>query len=173
MAYQPEIHHRRSLRLKGYDYSQSGAYFITLCTRNRECLFGNVIGENVILNKLGQMVNRTWQWLGKQYGHVQLDVFIVMPNHLHGIIIINDRRGGSRSAPTKKTKPLGQLIGAFKTVSTKQINQIRRTPGIPVWQRNYYEHIIRNNDTMNRIRAYITNNSLKWESDRNNPEYMK
>jgi len=173
MIYNPEIHHRRSIRLHGYDYTQPGAYFITLCTHDRECLFGDVFNENVLLNELGQIVKRTWQWLGKQYGHIQLDAFIVMPNHLHGIIKINCCRGGLRSAPTERRKPLGQLIGAFKTVSTKQINQIRHTPGIPVWQRNYYEHIIRNENEMNRIREYVIHNSSTWETDRNNPEDMK
>ncbi|MCD4652748.1 transposase, partial [bacterium] len=111
----------------------------------------------------GEIINNTWKWLRKQYEYVDLDQFIIMPNHIHGIICI--RRGGSRTAPTRKRKPLGRLIGAFKTVSTKQINLIRQTSGNQFWQRNYYEHIIRDEDDLARIREYIINNPAQWEHD--------
>ncbi len=135
------------------------------------------------LNELGEIVAESWQWLERQYEHVEMDEWVVMPNHLHGIIMITDcrggsrtggmGRGGSRTAPTgsdqPKRKPLGRLIGAFKTVSTKRVNQIHNTPGAKLWQRNYYEHIIRNENELNRIRAYIAQNPAKWEFDRENP----
>jgi REP element-mobilizing transposase RayT len=176
MNYNPEIHHRRSIRLKDYDYSQSGAYFVTICSWSRECLFGEIIDGNMQLEEFGQIIQENWTWLSHQYKYVHLDEWSVMPNHLHGIVVINDDgRGGSRTAPTNiiKQKSLGRLIGAFKTVSTKQINLMRNTPGIPVWQRNYYEHIIRNDDELNRTREYIINNPLRWAEDENNPMNLK
>ena len=175
MSYNPDIHYRRSIRLKDYDYSKSGAYFVAICSRNRECIFGDVVDGEMRLNDFGQIVQKYWTWLPHQYKYVQLDEWSIMPNHLHGIVVINDDcRGGSRTAPTNiiKRKSLGRLIGAFKTVSTKQINLIRSTPGVPVWQRNYYEHIIRNEEELNRIREYITNNPLQWVEDENNPVNM-
>jgi len=160
---------RRSIQLKGYDYSQSGGYFVTICTRNREYLFGEIVDGNISLNDLGREVAKCWQWLAEQYPYIQLDEWIVMPNHFHGIMLImNERRGGSRTAPTKQ-KPLGRLIDAFKTVSTKQINEYRDTPHAPLWQRNYYEHVIRNETDLEEIREYIENNPIKWLEDGNHP----
>ncbi len=124
------------------------------------------------LNEYGWVVAECWEWLGRQYQHVDLDGWVVMPNHLHGVIMIDDvGRGGSRTAPTDmaKCKPLERLIGAFKTVSTKQINILRGMSGLPVWQRNFYEHIIRSEDELNRIRRYIEDNPLMWQADRENP----
>ena len=177
MKFDPQKHHRRSIRLKGYDYSQAGAYFVTLVTWQRECLFGEIVngeipqGGDVILNDFGKIVSEKWQWLETQYEYVELGSWVVMPNHFHGILVIHDdRRGGSRPAPTPiKHKPLGGLIGAFKTVSSKHINLLRRTDGIPVWQRNYYEHIIRNEREMDRISRYIESNPLRWDDDDENP----
>jgi REP element-mobilizing transposase RayT len=130
-------------------------------------------------NEHGRIAAECWQWLAGQYAYVDLDEWVLMPNHLHGIITIQDDlgRGGSRTAltppaptipSTEKRKPLGRLVGAFKTVSTKRINELRRTAGFTVWHRNYYEHIIRSEKAMNRIREYIFNNPLRWEFDREN-----
>ena len=133
------LHQRRSIRLPGYDYSQDGVYFVTICTQNRLCLFGDVVNVKMALNRAGRVVAESWQWLGEQYEHVELDEWVIMPNHLHGIIAISERRGGSRTAPTGQRKPLGRLIGAFKTVSTKHINKSRKSPGA-----NYGNAIITN-----------------------------
>ncbi len=164
---------RRIIRLQGYDYSQPGAYFVTICVQNRECLFGDVRRGKMVLNELGEIVAESWQWLERQYEHVEMDEWVVMPNHLHGIMVIKDCRGGSRTAPTgsdqPKRKPLGRLIGAFKTVSTKRVNEIQNTPGAKLWQRNYYEHIIRSEEDLKRIRTYLAQNPAKWEFDRENP----
>jgi REP element-mobilizing transposase RayT len=178
MTYDPDSHHRRSIRLKGYDYSEVGAYFVTICAQNRECLFGDVVDEKMRVNDYGRIAGESWEWVSRQYGYVDIDEWVVMPNHLHGILIIHDDcrggsqcKGGSRTAPTEtvKRKSLGRLIGAFKTVSSKQINQIRNTPGHPVWQRNYYEHIIRSEEEMDRIREYIIENPMRWADDEDNP----
>ena len=126
------------------------------------------------LNAFGKIVEDTWKWLETQYPYVESGRWIVMPNHFHGILIIHEdaRRGGSRSAPTENIprKPLGGLIGAFKTVSTKHINILRCTQGEKVWQRNYYEHIIRNDREMGRIVDYISSNPINWMDDDENPQ---
>lgn len=202
MTYNPRRGHRpfglaqgrRSIRLKGYDYTHPGAYFVTICAHQRAELFGAVAGGEMRLNANGEIVAERWRWLADQYRHVQLDAWVIMPNHFHGILILaDDRRGGSRPAPTitapddiptstttardnvsapgpdeTKRKSLDQLIGAFKTVSAKHINQLRQTPGAPVWQRNYYDHIVRNDRELNAIRRYIRDNPAKWTLDRDN-----
>jgi REP element-mobilizing transposase RayT len=179
MKYDPNKHHRRSIRLKGYDYSQAGAYFVTIVAYQRECLFGEIADEEMVLNEFGMIVDETWQWLENQYSYVESGTSVVMPNHFHGILIMRDdnRRGDSRIAPTVKRKPLGRLIGAFKTVSTKQINLLRDTEGQVVWQRNYYacperrrrKRIIRDEREMDRIHRYIESNPFMWADDEENP----
>ncbi|GJQ59014.1 MAG: transposase [Candidatus Scalindua sp. AMX11] len=149
--YNPEKHHRRSIRLKEYDYSQPGAYFVTVCTWKRECLFGDVLHGEVSLNEYGQITMQEWIKTGTLRQNVVLDKYVIMPNHFHGILIINDcagtiqRKGVLQYAPTYAFRSPSQTIGAmvrgFKSTVTKQINRCRDTPGIPVWQRNYYEHI--------------------------------
>ena len=170
---------RRSIRLKDYDYTQEGAYYVTICTKEHTCrggsrtalntnhnVFGHVKNGKMILNDVGEIVHDSWLWLEDQYDCVNLDKFIVMPNHMHGIIFLTGIivKGASRGAPTS-CKPLGQLIGAFKTISTKQINIMHKTSGIRFWQRNFYEHIIRNEKDLEHIREYIMNNSTLWEKD--------
>ena len=139
MKYDIQKHHRRSIRLPDYDYTSQGYYFVTICSQQRKCLFGDIHDDVIVLNDLGRIAHSVWHWLDEHHDHVELDIHIVMPNHLHGIIILSDKRSGdSRIATTtRKRKPLGRLVGVFKTVSTKQINQIRNTPGERVWQRNY------------------------------------
>ena len=167
--YNPDIHRRRSIRLKGYDYTQSGAYFVTVVTQNRITLFGEITDGKMLLNGTGQSVADAWEWLADQYPYVTLDEYVVMPNHLHGIIVVsNDDQGGSRTAPTRR-KSLGRLVAAFKTVSTKQFNLAHGTPGQMLWQRNFYEHVIRNDEEMERVREYIAFNPMHWETDVENP----
>jgi len=169
----PTSRKRRSIRLQGYDYSQAGAYFITICTQGRECIFGEIVDGTMRLNDAGQIVASSWEWLAAQYDHVVLDTWEIMPNHIHGIIVITDNcRGGSRTAPTGRRKPIGRLIGAFKTVSTKSINEMQETPGTKLWQRNYYEHIIRDEDELDSIREYIVANPAQWDIDRENPRAL-
>ena len=191
MKYDPQKHHRRSIRLKEYDYSQAGAYFVTIVAWQREMLFGEIVDGEIVLNDFGKIVSEKWQWLESQYPYIELGAWIVMPNHFHGILVIHDDgRGGSRSAPMDdisnairgdsriaptpiKHKPLGGLIGAFKTVSTKQINLLRDTEGQVVWQRNYYEHIVRDEHEMDRITRYIESNPSQWSEDDENPNNVR
>lgn len=165
-TYNPNIHHLRSIRLQEYDYTQSGAYFVTMVVRDRSCLFGEIANGEVQLNETGLLVADTWEWLATQYAYVTLDEYIVMPNHLHGITVIDTRT--TTTMPSNR-KPLGRLVGACKTVMTKQFNLAHGTKGRPIWQRNYYERIIRDGNELARIRKYIVNNSAQWAFDRENP----
>ena len=174
-AYDPEIHHRRSIRLKEYDYSRSGAYFVTICAHKRKYLFGNIVNDEMALSEYGKIVENVWYNLTVHYQNIKLDKFIVMPNHIHGIIILmnmDDVGAGFKPAPTDLTKyyPLSEIVRAFKTFSARHVNELRITPGIPVWQRNYHEHIVRNENELNRIREYIINNPLQWQFDRENSD---
>ena len=166
-------HRRRSIRLPGYDYSQPGLYFVTICTQNKKCFFGKIENGIVHPNRYGKIILEQWEWLEKQYPYIKLDMWILMPDHLHAIIYIKHQnftmdccRGGSRTAPTSggiKRKTLGRLIGAFKTISTKHINHLRNSTGSKLWQRGYYERIIRNEREYYAIRKYITDNPIYWD----------
>jgi len=181
-------HHRASIRLRGYDYAAPGAYFVTIVTHGRSTWFGEVADGAVGLNPIGQITQEVWEGLPNHYEHVQVDAFVVMPNHVHGIIVLTaDVGAGLKPAPTTglgRTPPglgpartgdtprrhgLPEIVRAFKTFSARHINALRHTPGQPVWQRNYYEHIIRDEDALNRIRQYIAENPLRWAHDRENP----
>jgi REP-associated tyrosine transposase len=167
MTYNPEIHHRRSIRLKEYDYSQSGAYFVTVCAWKEECLFGEIKNGEMLLNKYGGIVRNCWDDLPNHYQHAQLDEFVIMPNHVHGIIVLKVG-AGFKPAPTKQYG-LPEIVRAFKAFSSRRINDIRDTCGISIWQRNYYERIIRGEKDLHSIREYIRYNPLKWEEDEENP----
>ncbi len=180
MKYDPDKYHRRSIRLKGYDYSEAGAYFVTICTQGRECLFGDIVDGEMRLNDHGEIIEKYWEDLSTHYSCIESDEFVIMPNHFHGIIVIvgaqfiapfdcdtinqNKKQGAINRAPT-----VGEIVRAFKARCTHAINHIRTTPGTSLWQCNYYEHIIRNEEEINRIRKYISENPAKWTEDENNP----
>ncbi len=168
--------------MKDFDYAQPGAYFVTICTKNRQSLFGNIVEGEIRLNPYGLVVREEWIRSGEIRHETALDEFIVMPNHLHGVVMItesnvwaDDRQNvGATGRSTPPTGPapktIGALVAGFKSVVTKRINQIRGTLGAPVWQRNYYEHVIRDEKSLNRIRGYIMANPQRWRSDKENPE---
>jgi REP element-mobilizing transposase RayT len=169
-------HRRRSLRLPHYDYSQEGAYYITICTDQRECKFGDIVDEQMELNKLGQIVKNEWKRSGKLRDEIDLDIYQVMPNHFHAILFIRpvtkerSHVGASGARPFRiKPKSLASLIAGFKSSTTSIIRKMSKDPNLKVWQRGYYEHVIRNEAELNAKREYILNNPLKWELDRNNP----
>jgi putative transposase len=166
MAYDPKIDHRRSIRLRGYDYARPGWYFVTVCAQGKVHTFGEVVEGNMYRNTAGEIAATCWRLFETRYEHVKLDEWVVMPNHLHGIIRITEGRGGSRTAPTKS---LGRLIGAFKTASTNRVNAECNTPDIRLWQRDYFEHIIRNDRELEIIREYIRTNPQRWATDPENP----
>jgi len=161
--YDPEKHHRRSIRLKGYDYSQSGAYFLTICTHNREPMFGEIVHGKMELSIYGRIVSARWRNLPRYHAYVDLSAFVAMPNHIHGIMVIRFDPTGSA-----KHRPISEIVRGFKTFSSRRINEVRGTPGIPVWQRNYWEHVIRYQDSFNRIYDYIITNPSRWHLDREN-----
>jgi len=175
--YNPDYHHRRSIRLRDYDYSEEGAYFVTICTLQRQCLLGDVSGGEVHLSRFGLIVAECWEAIPTHFSNVELDSFVVMPNHVHGIVIILDGTQGDRARHASplhlnaRAKPvlLGTIVGSFKSAASRHINNLRGTPGEPVWQRNYYEHIIRKERELNGIREYIACNPVRWAQDENNP----
>jgi len=203
MRYNPETHHRKSIRLKGYDYSREGAYFITICCHNRRCLFGEIHNGKMHLNKFGKIAETEWLKTGEIRYNVELDAYAIMPNHVHGIIHITDvvvgahcivgshcivgahcnvplRQDNAQRNISPQTERFGKsthnsiptIVKLFKSTVTKQINQLRYTPGLSVWQRNYYEHVIRD-DELYKIRHYIFTNSLQWQYDNENPKNLK
>lgn len=159
---------RKSPRLKGYDYTEAGAYFVTICTLNRVRLFGDVVDDAMRLNTLGEVVFSCWDDLPRHYSHVELDAFVVMPNHVHGIIVLIDENGeGLRPSPTTpKRHALTEVVRAFKSFSTRRINEQRDILGVSVWQRSFHDHIIRNEKELNILREYILYNPAKWSADR-------
>lgn len=164
---------RRSIRLQGYDYSQAGAYFITLCTQDRECLFGEIVHGKMRLNDAGRIVADEWVKTAEIRDEIELDEWVLMPNHFHGILVIADGRGDRRVAPTgPQPRSVGAVMAGFKSVVTKRINGLRQTPGAKLWQRNYWEHIVRNEPELKRIREYIHNNPAQWELDKLHPSPM-
>jgi putative transposase len=177
MTYDPTQHHRRSTRLPAYDYAQAGAYFVTMVAHRRQCLFGEIGDGRVTLNPCGEVIADEWLRSAQIRPAARLDEFIVMPNHIHGIVIIRDQPvvGAHSCAPLPEAplrrppRSLGSLIAGFKSAATKRIKETRGTPGQPVWQRNYYEHIIRNEEELDAIRQYIADNPLRWAEDRENP----
>jgi putative transposase len=193
--FDPRRHHRRSIRLPGYDYRSPGAYFVTICTHKKELLF-----EDPVLRRVAET---QWPRIPRHFPHVQLDAWVVMPNHLHGLIVIthDPRRGeaspgsdsgdeaapagemgsvsemASRDASPLPARPsgvapgsLGAIVGNFKSVAARRINRLRHTPGMPVWQRNYYEHIVRNERALKAVRQYIVDNPARWAWDTYNPD---
>ena len=196
--FNPDIQHRRYVRLKGFDYSKAGAYFVTVCAWQRGCLFGEIVDGKMRLNEYGRIVENEWLKTPEVRNNIELDYYIVMPNHFHGILVLNDNVGATRwvaqdktmhermihtiyeraihrIAPTKtlQSNTIGSILGQFKSIVTKQINKIRDNPGCPVWQRNFYEHVVRNDDELNRARQYVMDNPLKWELDEENPVNAK
>jgi REP element-mobilizing transposase RayT len=179
MKYDPAKHHRRSIRLQGYNYATPGAYFVTICTRNKECLLGEISAEGQMqLNDMGRMVTECWNAIPTHFPHITLDTYIVMPNHIHGIITLgvgakhslNFANASPLPANGTQSGSLGAIIQNFKSISTRKINAQRAMPGIPVWQRNYWERIVRDESELGHIRQYIANNPRRWAFDRANPQ---
>ena len=173
-------HHRHSMRLRGYDYAQAGAYFVTIVTRDRVCLFGEMVNGEMRLNDGGRMIEQWWFELNRKFSTVETDEFVVMPNHFHGIVVIAgvtvgaDLRVGPYSEGAHAGAPLPTIIQWFKTMTTNEYIRGVKTQGWPpfhgrLWQRDYYEHIVRCENELTRIREYIANNPLQWEMDRENP----
>ena len=173
--------------MQGYDYARGGAYFITICARNRESLWGQVLNGRVQLNETGRLVESVWLQTATVRPEIELDAQVVMPNHFHAIFFIHESPGvpgathrvaptnnhpsgadKSRSPAGPKPKSVGAIIGQFKSLVTKRLNLTQQNLDGSVWQRNYYEHVIRDEESLNRIREYIATNPQRWDLDREN-----
>ena len=199
MTYNPDIHHRRSIRLREYDYSASGAYFVTICVHGRECLFGSVADGEMRMNDSGRMVESWWRESFNKFPSMGIDSFVVMPNHFHGIIWIREnvnedtvgaplggcpdsepgrpRGAEQKGRPHRAAPTLGDIIDWFKTMTTNAyIRGVKESnwPTFPgrLWKRNYYERIIRDEAELNAARKYIAENPMKWAEDGENPAYI-
>jgi putative transposase len=194
VKFDPKIHHRRSIRLQGYDYSQAGGYYVTIVTWQREFLFGEIVNKEMRLNKVGKIVEWEWLELPKRLHYVELGASVVMPNHFHGILFFNETVGVTRQRQTisllgreslqtitpegmdgsplprgPKPASLGAIIAQFKSRVTKRIWKFPEFKDTPIWQRNYYEHIIRNEKDLQNKTDYIDANPLLWGEDDENP----
>ena len=156
--------HRQPIRLRGYDYCRPGRYFVTIVTAAREEAFGTIVDGEMHLSDEGVCVADVWTSLPRHYRHISLDAFVVMPNHVHGVMILRPGPVGD-----VKPAPLSEVIRGFKTPSARRVNAIRDVSGAPVWQRNYYERIIRNDRELQHVRRYIADNPLRWAEDTENP----
>jgi putative transposase len=182
----PPQSHRKTIRLPDYDYTASGAYFITPATHHARPGFGEIYVDQIILNSSGKIVKEEWLRTPQVRPEITLDEFVIMPDHLHGIIIITESIpvGADGLVPVlwghpplpppvqrlyRPPKSLGSFVAGFKSIVTKRINLLQSTPGKPVWQRNYYEHVIRDDRDLDRIRSYIHNNPLQWTHDHPSP----
>ena len=190
MNYSSAIPHRKSIRLKNYNYSQVGLYFVTICTQNRECLFGQIINDEMVLNIAGRMIEKIWLDIPTHHDNTNLHEYIVMPNHFHAIIEIvgaesisarvsestfgkmnHGKRADMESAPTDVG--LSGFVQTFKRVTTIEYIKMVKQHILPsfdkkIWQRNYWEHIVRNDDEYHQISDYIINNPAKWCDDKLN-----
>jgi REP element-mobilizing transposase RayT len=150
---------RKRMRLEHHDYAMPGAYFVTACTIGRRCLFGEVVDGAMLLNDFGREVEAAWKDLPQHFGRLTLDHFVVMPNHVHGILVLGD--GSS---------PLSEVVRSFKTFSAHRVNLRRGSRGASLWQRGFYDHVVRDEADLARIREYIENNPARWALDEENPE---
>lgn len=197
--FDPQHHHRKSIRLSGYDYAQAGAYFVTIVTWQRDCLFGEVVDGVMICSQAGKIVEWEWQNLASSFRFLELGASQVMPNHFHGILLFHDAgatrpglagsiagkspaqneslsspdgsplRNGSSLPHGPKMASLGAVIGQFKSRVTKRLWKMPELNGTPIWQRNYHDRIIRNDHEMGNIWRYIESNPLNWADDTENP----
>ena len=173
-----------SARLQSWDYSADGFYFITICTQNRACLFGQIVNGHMRLSGVGEIVLREWNQSFEIRSELFCDCFVIMPNHIHAVVVIdkNDdidvvethgraslqqqQQQPKKPMPIRRPKSLSSFVAGFKSSATKQINAFRNTPGMPVWQPRFHDHIIRNENELQRIRRYILNNPAKWQGDK-------
>src|SRR3990170_3258574 len=186
--FDPTSHHRRSIRLKGFDYTQPGVYFATMCTYQREAILGEIVAGEMQLNRLGRIAQQEWSRLPTRFPFLELGPFVIMPNHLHGILIITCRgtaenltdsgSNETRRAPTREqfgnpvAGSIPTIIRSYKASVSWRINRLRVRPAHPFWQRNYYERVVRDNAELNRIEEYVIDNPRRWEEDRLNPHWF-
>jgi putative transposase len=186
MAFNLNSHKRKSIRLKGYDYSKQGLYYITICCHGIQCYFGKIVNNEMILNEYGKIANDEWIKLSERFQNFELNIFQIMPNHMHGIIVLSNvgaplagapddanatslKGAAVNPAPTVTMPKVGDIVGAYKSLVANGCLEIFKTKNEimgKLWQRNYYEHIIRNDKSYQRIYDYILNNPANWKQDK-------
>ncbi|MDD5088031.1 MAG: transposase [bacterium] len=169
----------KSTRLPHYDYAASGTYFLTLCIHNKECFLGEVGDGSVHLSEYGRIVEREWRHSAEIRKELNVGDFIVMPNHLHGIVLLRENNEAHcraalpdvyrRSSRERESHSISSFVAGFKAYTTKLVNELRKAPGTRLWQPNYFEHVIRNADQFSRACNYIRTNPLRWELDKYHP----
>jgi REP element-mobilizing transposase RayT len=183
MHFDPESPERKSIRLGGYDYSLAGAYFVTICTHARRCILGSVVAKSLELTSAGEIVRAVWNSLPQRFPRVVLDEFVIMPNHVHAVLgfvgegLAPPAVSSAGTPTTTMTAPvalprnhsLPDVVGAFKSISTIQVNRLLQRKGAPLWQRSFYEHIVRKGEDLRKIQQYILENPLNWALDAENP----
>ena len=196
MIFNPDFHHRRSIRMRGWNYSFPSRYFVTICAYKKEFLFGNIVDKQMVCNELGGIIMKELLRIPERFSNTALDCFVVMPNHVHFNLSVgavhacprqgeppfnfdnvqsDAQTGAIRELPLRDKRRkmlLFKMIGYFKMNSAKEINVIRQSPGCPVWQRNYFERIIRDENELQRIQEYILQNPLNWSQDEENPDFV-
>lgn len=169
-----QLPNRRSIRLPEFDYAQNAAYFVTVCAAGRQCLFGQIVAEEVCLSPVGEVINAVWQETPSHFPDLILDEWVVMPNHLHGIVVLLASAGTRRTSHDRprglKAGSLGAVVGSFKSAVSRRVAASDLSAVQPLWQRNYYERVIRNDRELDAIRRYIAANPAQWEDD---PEYSR
>jgi REP element-mobilizing transposase RayT len=170
MCFSFRLPERKAARLEGWDYRWAGIYFVTVCAANRRCLFGEVVGEDVELNAYGRIVDEEWRRTAEVRPDIVLGEHVVMPNHVHGLVSIGERTVTESSIATKtRSGSLGAIIGQFKANAARRINLIRGHSKSQIWQRGYFDRIVRNDEELQSIREYIATNPARWAFDRENP----
>ena len=169
---------RRLTRLKSFDYRAAGAYFITICTFGRECLLGQIVHDRPVLSDIGRVVTKAWLAIPAHFFDVSLGDFVVMPNHVHGILVLRDvgaKHASPLHLPPRGTSPgsLAAILQSFKSAASRGVNQQQGTPGRKLWQRGFYDHVIRDDEELNRLRRCIEDNLLRWALDEENPSKVK
>lgn len=162
---------RHSLRLRRFDYGHPGSYFVTICTYQRQCLFGRIVDGRMQVSEAGQHVLNSWHALPDHFTGVERDEYVLMPNHIHGVVRIVDLGGARHASPLRQGVALGVVIGAFKSAAARRIRSAVGADVQRIWQRGYYEHVIRSERSLQAIREYIRNNPMQWALDGENPDF--
>jgi REP element-mobilizing transposase RayT len=173
--------------MRTHDYATAGVYFVTICTHGKRCILGRIIDDRAVLSRIGVIAHECWRAISEHSTGVDLDAYVVMPNHIHGLIVLpraprarhavplqdNSVLAPARSFGSPQSRELPTVVRSFKSACTRRVNQMQGTAGEPLWQRGYHEHVVRGSDDLEQLRRYIAENPLNWALDRENPQFGK